>query len=283
MVSPNDFVCFFRFFYITGHAPYLRPSHTARKKQLKLLMYLPFLLQVTIAIAGLVMFFYKVYRSSIETVQFFASLSKCVTFIPSFCTIFEISIQSCGEIMINRKLLFICNILNNKLKIPFQLKNFKSEYSCDLMINLISFVVHLLVLITVPYFSNNLEIALLFGYIFKQTAILHALFYIKFFKFILISLNDQLKAESVAFSLVILNDMPNQQTDNYSIVHLKRIRYVYIKFCEVMWLFRKQFGWRLLAIFADSTISLTYIVNITITHFFLHNHSVTWGFIRKYF
>lgn len=283
MVSFNDFSCFFQLFYITGHAMYLPNLHTARKNQIKFLTFLPFIVQVTIAIVGLVLFFYRVHQSSMESVQFFSSICKCVNFIPNFIVIFEIFIESCGVIVINQKLLFICNILNSQLKTPFQLRNFKSEYNWDLLLYLIMFLVHVLVLIFAPYFAKNLEIVLLFGHIFKQTAIVHALFYIIIFKYILISLNDQLKAESVAFSLVILNEIPNQQTNDYSIAHLKRIRYLYINLCEVMWLFRKQFGWRLLAIFADSAISLTYIVNITITHFFRANLSISWKFIRKYF
>lgn len=280
MVSFGDLKVFFAIFYIFGQAPYY-PRYNLSKISSKCLMYLPITLHVVSFAVNSVVFATRRSRKMSESSQVILHVIKLGAIsIPNVIIICEILLQSPGVWLIKNKVLFLCDFMNVKLKIPFQVEKFQSDSKWNLIVYFMTFMICVITCICVPYYDTTIEIVFLIILMFKTAGMLHALFYVNLLKFIMISLNEHKSMKSITFTQMISN-MDHKHSEQYSIDYLMRIRFVHLKLWEVMQVFRRQFGWRLIGICMDSTITMIYIGNATFSVYVERGEFYS-GFIRKY-
>lgn len=277
----DEFKFSFRFFYILGQTPYC-PKNSKFGIRAKYLMYWPIVFQVIVTVSTLVLCLRKTYISSLGFGFMAFYMSKFAALaIPNWMKIYETLMQPFGVLAINDKLLFICDVLCHKLKAPFQMKQFKVEYNWNCFVFIALFVLYLIVVLCIPIYGRDVELSGSIMKLFELTAILHALFYINSFKFILIALNEYTSVESSTISHVLVDPLDRNHHDQNTLTHLKRLRFVHLKLWEVMALFQNQFGWRLVGFLADSSLTLTTTTN-SLVFLCIHSKSITSDIIREY-
>lgn len=244
MVSFQDFKYFYVIFYIFGLGPYY-PLHVKNRIKSKVLMFLPFVLLIANTLFCSLVFL-KAENNNLQNSYMILYTLRFTAFVPNFVVIWESLTHPYGVRMMNHRLFFICNFLKAKLKSGFHIYKFKTEcvrhfFACFIML-VIANNVRMNIL---TIYELKTEIAIFIMQAYKTLAILHALFYMSLFKFILVSINDGMLEkdfENVFLSQVILNVECNQSNriSTLSAERLRQIRFIYLKLWEVMKMFNKQ-------------------------------------------
>lgn len=259
MLSIRDLKYFYGLYYVFGQAPYL-PSTNRNKIQWKIVMYLPFMCLIGAVCWCTFALFTTGHHSTKKTSSAVLYGIKFLGFVPTLVVIYS-NLFECFDVWaMNSRLLFMCDFLKIKLRIPFLWSKFKSELFRDIVIciSVITFT-HSSRLFVPGVYELSAEVAIFAMQIYKIVAILHALFYVKFFKFIMLSLNQGIKDKvfgPITLSQVIL-DSDCQRFDRFLPVYFRRTRFVYFKLYEAMQLYNARNGWNLIAIMLEVIVSLT--------------------------
>lgn len=256
MSSFRDLKFFYGLFYVFGQAPYF-PHCDRNKIKSKIVMFLPFFILIANVAWCLLLFLISwldihLIKESNRAVLY---IIKLFGFVPNFFVIYLNLFESFDVLCVNEKIYFMCDFLKIKLKASFQLNKFKSELYRDFIVSIAVIVITQIsrfAMLTI--YEKSIEIALFIMQTYKTMAILHAVFYVKFFKFILITLNDEI--EGKFFESVILSS-DFQRLNQQTIAYFERIRFVHLKLCEVIQIFSTCCGWSLIAIIIESIATAT--------------------------
>lgn len=259
MVLFHDFKYFYGIFYIFGQATYY-PINVKNQIKSKFWMFLPFILfSINILVCSMV-FLKSEFHNVKQSRNIVVYSLRFTAFVPNFIVIFESLNHPYGIRAINHRLSFIYNFLRIKFKTQFQLHKFKSECFIDFCtcfgVITIATIIRMNIL---TLYDLNTEIAIFFMQMYKTLAILHALFYMNLFKFVLISINDGILKRDfgkIILSQVILN-AESTRSNRLSMICLQQTRLIHLKLWEAMKVYNKYFGWSLLAIMLESIISST--------------------------
>lgn len=257
MVSFRELKCFYFFFHVFGQAPYY-PLHVKNRIKSKILMFLPLAMLIVNAVLCSVLYLKTEYNNTKKAR--IVSTMRFTAFIPNFVLICEILIHPYGVHAINQRLFFISHSLTMKLKTQFRMDQFKSECIRDFCMCFAMLMLTYIIRMNFPtVYELNTELAIFSMQLFKTIAIIHLLFYMNLFKFILISMNEAILEsdfESIVLTQVGLN-VGCRRSKRQSFVLLQKTRFIYLKLWEVIKMYNQQFGWSLIAIMVESIISTT--------------------------
>lgn len=256
MSSFRDLKFFYGLFYVFGQAPYF-PHCDRNKIKSKILMFLPFFVLIANVAWCLLLFLLSWLDINLikESNRAVLYIIKLFGFVPNFFVIYVNLFESFDVWCFNEKIFFMCDFLKVKLKATFRLNKFKSELYRDLIVSIAVIVITQIsrfAMLTI--YEKSIEIVLFIMQTYKTMAILHAVFYVKYFKFILISLNDEVEGNFFE-SVVLRSDF--QRLNQQSIDYFERIRFIHFKLCEVMQIFSTRCGWSLIAIILESIATAT--------------------------
>lgn len=279
-----DFNYFYALFYVFAQAPSYIHLYDRYKIQSKIIMYLPFVIFIINVMCCSFIFLSSEHHPLKKSNSAVLYTIKFLGFVPNFVVIYSNLFETFDVLTLNSKLFFICDFLRIKLKIQFLITKFKFEICRDFIFYIsVIMITHTSRIMVLTVYRESTEIAIFVMQLYKIVSILHALFYVKYFNFILISLNEGIKHKflgPIILSQIILNS-DSQRLNRNSTIFLHRTRFVYMKLWEVMQMFNTHCGCFLIAIMLESISSITNAI-YGIFLYFVAFEDLTFYITRKY-
>lgn len=223
-------------------------------------MFLPFVLLVAITLLCSGIFVSSEPPDVLSGTSVVLYVFRFTAFIPNFVVIVDNFINPHDFGLLLNKILFVCNLMENKLNAKFQWHKLKSECVLNfLMCMTVIFVTHIVRMCILFVYDVKTEFAIFFIQFLKTLSILHVLFYVNLFKFIIITLNNAIlhKDLTVVMPLTISLNVECKRSKEISQILFLQIRVIHFKLWEVVRLFNAHFGWFLVSIMLESNISAT--------------------------
>lgn len=282
MVSFQDFKYFYGLFYLFGQAPYYPLKNRTRIKE-KILMSLPFIVLVfNFVCCSLIFGMNKDIRIGFYNNNAFCVM-KYIGFIPNIFVIYTNLTDPFGVCTMNKKLFLICDYMKIQMKMKFNLNKLKLKCLQDFFKCLIViFFTHIWRITFKTVFSRHLEIIIFIMKIYEMMILLHALFYVHFFKFILTSVIDGMKSKNCGAIIVsqIILKAECIRFNRQLIIYLKQIQLVHFKLWQIIRIFNRQFGFCIMAIFFDLMVATTNALYTELTIY--SNLGFRFSLFRKY-
>lgn len=248
---------FFRIFHIFGQAPYY-PLTDRNKLRTKVRMYLPLMLLVVnvVICVGIYVSTRYLRMKTKKTVNVLLYVTRCSGYLSNFVVIYNnISSSDCWIIM--DKIHYIIHFMETKLKARFALNKFKQNcfrqfFMCAMAI--MSSQIFRCIYLTIH--PRTVEMVVLVIHLYEVVTLMHALFYVNFFHFILMSLKENIKnkyGNSINFARV---RRASSDKTNREVMMLRQIQFIHFQLYEVIKVFNRQFGLCLIAILFDLAATL---------------------------
>lgn len=259
MVSFSDFKYIVALFYLFGQVRYC-PYYNGNRIAVKILGLFPFALLVAMTTFCSWIFISSEPPKIMRGTSFVLYVFRFTLFVPNFVMIIDnlIHWHDFGHLL--NKVFFVCNSMGAKLNAQFQLRKFKSECSLGICICLtVIIITHINRIYLLFVFDLKTEMVIFFLQFSKTLSMLHAVFYINFFKFILITMNDAIihKDFSVVIPSKLVMNAACRRSKQLSQSFFWRTRFIYLELWQLIEMFNKHFGWFLVSIMFESTISAT--------------------------
>lgn len=258
MFHIKNFKYSFIFFYCFGQAPYF-PMQNRAKKLSWLLKFLPLIVLICVFLGSGYVVFHSYLKPLTQTNSVLSYILTLLTYAPHFSVIYENVIDPYGVTYLNRGLISIDKFTKTKLKGNAYNEKFQSVYKQVIIVMFLCYLVNTSVRCNIlsPFKNEQAELSLSIMNLYKVCSFIHAMFYLYAIQFMLISINTKIDEKDFESTIEMCSMFSGEFERSMSdaSLYFDRLKIYYFKLWEVTTIFNERFGWSLLALIIDSSIS----------------------------
>lgn len=254
----KNFKYSFIFFYCFGQAPYF-PLQNRTKKSSWLLKFFPLIVLICVFLGSGYVVFHRYPDALTQTSVVLSYMLTLLAYAPNFSLIYENMVNPYGVTYLNRGLISIDKFTKTKLKGNEYNEKFQSVYKQVVIIMFICYLMNTSVRCNIlsPFKNKPAELSVSIMNLYKVCSFIHIMFYLYAIRFMLVSINT--KIDNIDFeSMIEMCSMFGGEIERSmsgALLYFDRLQLYYFKLWEVITIFNERFGWTLLALIIDSSIS----------------------------
>lgn len=258
MFHVKNFKYSFIFFYCLGQAPYF-PLQNRTQKSSWLLKFLPLIVLICVFLGSGYVVFHNYLKPQNQTNNVLSYMLTFLTYAPNFSVIYENVIDPYGVTYLNRGLISIDKFTKNNLNGNASNEKFQNVYKQVVIIMFICYLVNTLVRCNIlsPFKNEQAEMSLSIMNLYKVCSFIHAIFYLYAIRFMFLSINTKIDDKdfesTIEMCIMLGGEFERSMSD--ALLYFDRLKLYYFKLWEVVTIFNGRFGWSLLALIIDSSIS----------------------------
>lgn len=259
MFHVQNFKYSFILFYCFGQAPYFPFRNRATTKSSWLLKFLPLIVLICVFLGSGYIVFHNYLKPLAQTNNILSYILTLLSYAPNFSVIYVNVIDPYGVIYLHRGLISIAKFTKIQLNGKACDGKFQKLYKQMIFIMFLCYLVNTSVRCNIlsPFKNVRAELSLSIMSLYKVCSFMHAMFYLYAIRFMFVSINTAIDEKDfdamIEMCSMLGGEFKRSMAD--AVLYFDRLRLHYFKLSEVIAQFNERFGWSLLALIIDSSIS----------------------------